>query len=353
MHPVLFSLQPPLNLVRALVILLSIFMPAWWAYKASRSTPDKKELRQTLITFALIPIGALIVAFRFLTADSVGDPVSITLHTYGLMIALGFLTGMVLGQREARRIDLSEKKDFDQFILDLTFWILIAAMVGSRLMFIIVEWENDYSKDPLKIFRIWEGGLVFYGGFLASVAFSVYYSWRKKRDFFVVADTLIPSVSLGHFFGRLGCFAAGCCWGQQVDGSFPLAVRFPAGSLIHSSMQHAGVISFDAPFTVPVHPVQVYESVGELCLFFILLLVRTRKRFNGQVLLTYLFLYPMLRTSLEFLRGDKARGFYFGMSTGQLVSVLVASSAIALLIYLRRKRGSLTPTAEPAASASS
>jgi phosphatidylglycerol:prolipoprotein diacylglycerol transferase len=111
------------------------------------------------------------------------------------------------------------------------------------------------------------------------------------------------------------------------------------------------VISFDAPYTIPVHPVQVYESAGELLLFFILLTVRTRKRFHGQVLLTYLFLYPILRTSLEFIRGDKARGFYFGLSTGQLVSVIVATSAIILLVYLQRKRGSVAPPAPPAAPA--
>src|SRR5687767_4725329 len=195
------------------------------------------------------------------------------LHTYGLMIAVGFLIGMQLGLREARRIDLGEKKNFDQFIQDLTFWILIVAMVGSRILFIIVEWESDYSRDPLKIFRIWEGGLVFYGGFLASVIFSAYYSHRKKRDFFLVSDTLIPSVALGHFFGRLGCFAAGCCWGGQVSPDYALGVRFPQGSLVHSSMQRQGVISYDNPYTIDLHPVQLYESTGELILFFILIFV--------------------------------------------------------------------------------
>lgn len=274
------------------------------------------------------------------------------LHTYGLMIAIGFLTGMQLGVREARRVDLGEKKDFDQFILDLTFWILLVAMAGSRLLFIMVEWEKDYSKDPLRIFRFWEGGLVFYGGFLASVIFSVYYSRKKKRDFFQVADTLIPSVALGHVFGRLGCFAAGCCWGKQAE-NFPLAVRFPPGSLAYQSMQSAQVIAYDAPHTFPIHPVQLYESIGELLVFFILLAVRTRKRFHGQVLLTYLFLYPILRTTLEFFRGDKARGvdILFGLSTSQLISVMVAIVAVFLLVYLTRRRGSLaTPTQAVAAS---
>lgn len=276
------------------------------------------------------------------------------LHTYGLMIALGFLIGMQLGVREAQRIDVSQERDFPVFIQDLTFWILIAAMIGSRVLFIIVEWENDYSRNPLKMFKIWEGGLVFYGGFLASVAFSIFYSWKKKRDFFLVADTLIPSVALGHFFGRLGCFAAGCCWGRTVDATFPLAVRFPRESLAYLSMQQRGEIGIDQPFTLPVHPVQLYESFGELSLFFILLFVRTRKRFHGQVLLTYLFLYPLLRSFLETMRGDKARGVdvLFGLSTSQLISVLVATSAVILLVYLQRRRGAVRgPTAAAAASA--
>ena len=142
-------------------------------------------------------------------------------HTYGLMIALGFMIGMQLGTREARRVDLSEQGGFDQFILDLTFWILIVSMIGARLLFIIVEWEDDYSRDPFKLFKIWEGGLVFYGGFIAAVLFSIYYSIKHKRDFFLVSDTLIPSVALGHFFGRIGCFAAGCCWGKRRAPTSP------------------------------------------------------------------------------------------------------------------------------------
>jgi phosphatidylglycerol---prolipoprotein diacylglyceryl transferase len=263
-------------------------------------------------------------------------------HTYGLMIALGFMIGMQLGTREARRVDLSEEGGFDQFILDLVFWILIVSMVGARLLFIIVEWEDDYSRDPFKIFKIWEGGLVFYGGFIASVLFSIWYSRKHNRDFFLVADTLIPSVALGHFFGRLGCFAAGCCWGDAVSPDFPFAVQFPPDSLIYNTMQKTGVIAYDAIATIHVHPTQLYESFGELMMFFVLLLVRTRKRFHGHVLLAYLFLYPLLRSFIESMRGDKARGEYqlFGttVSTAQIISVIIATIAAVTLAYLIRKK---------------
>ena len=273
-----------------------------------------------------------------------------SLHTYGLMIALGFMIGMQLGVREAKRIDQSEKGNFDQFITDLTFWILVAAIVGARVLFVIVEWDR-YADDPIKILKFWEGGLVFYGGFIGAVVFSVYYCMRHRRNFFLVADTLIPSVALGHFFGRIGCLAAGCCWGVEVSHDFPLGIQFPDGALVHSAMERTGQIPPGQEFTPHIHPVQLYEAFGELMIFFLLLFVRSLKRFHGQALLTYLFVYPILRTSLEFIRGDKARGQYEVLgqlvSTSQIISVLVASVALVLLVFLlrRQSRGaSLTPS---------
>lgn len=273
------------------------------------------------------------------------------LHTYGLMIALGFYVGMQLGAREARRVDLSPEKNFDKFILDLIFWILIVSLAGSRILYIIVNWEDDYSKNPIKVFEFWKGGLVFYGGFISAVLFSAWYSKKHNRDFFQVSDILIPSVALGHCFGRLGCLAAGCCWGDVVDSAFALGIQFPKGALIHGSQAAHGLIAHSDPYTLHVHPVQLYESAGELLIFFILILSRGRKRFHGQLLLTYLFLYPVLRTGLEFFRGDSERGvtnvFGLPMSTGQIVSVLVAMGAISLLIYLRGRMPGVVAANQP------
>ena len=288
------------------------------------------------------------VLIDFGTISLFGNTYHPTLSVYGLMIALGFMIGAQLGVREARRIDTSKERNFDLFINDLTFWILVAAIVGARALFIIVEWDR-YAGQPGKIIKIWEGGLVFYGGFIGAVLFSIYYSMRKGRDFFLVADTLIPSVALGHFFGRLGCLAAGCCWGTEVSPDFVFGVQFPDGALAHSSMEASGQLPLGAEHTPHLHPVQLYESFGELMIFFALLFVRTGKRFHGQVLLTYLFLYPLLRTSLEFVRGDKARGQYEVLgslvSTSQIISVIIACIALVLLVVLVRRRA-----AEPAAA---
>ncbi len=265
------------------------------------------------------------------------------LHTYGLMIAIAFLVGMQLAARDARRVDLSTKREFDKFVLDLCFGILIVSMIGSRIMFIIVNWD-EYSRDPIKIFRIWEGGLVFYGGLISAILYSVYYARKHGHDFFLVADTLIPFVALGAMFGRLGCFAAGCCWGQTVDASFPVGVQFPAGSLIYSSMVRNGLIGPSAEWTLHVHPVQIYDAVGELCIFLLLSFIRTRKRFHGHVFLVFMFLYPLWRSTVETFRGDKERGLVdvFGLvklSTSQIISILVATAAVSILFALRRRMG--------------
>ncbi len=285
----------------------------------------------------------VLIDFGFLWSLFGFDPSgAFKLHTYGLMIALGFLVGMQLAAREARRVDTSPNGGFDTFVLDLTGWILIVSLLGARALFIIVEWKDSYAQDPLKIFKIWEGGFVFYGGFLAAVGFSVYYARKHGRSFLLTADTLIPSVALGHFFGRLGCLAAGCCWGMEAHPDFPLSVQFPAGSLVHSSLENAGVIARGAEHTHHLHPVQMYESFGELMIFFVLIAVRTVKRFHGQVLLSYLFLYALLRSSLEFVRADANRGLWriFGLqlSTSQIISVLVAAGALALLVTVLRRR---------------
>ena len=265
------------------------------------------------------------------------------------MIAIGFMVGMQLAAREARRIDVDAKGDFDQFILDLTFWILIVSMLGARLLFVFVEWNDSYLRNPYKIIAFWEGGFVFYGGLISSMLFGIWYCRHHKRPFFLVADTLLPSVALGHFFGRIGCIAAGCCWGTEVSPEFPLAIQYPAGSQIHYSMIRSEIIASDASHTIHVHPVQLYESMGELSIFFILIAMRSVKRFHGQVFLGYLFLYPILRTSLEFIRGDKARGTYqilgTTLSTSQIISIIVAITAFAVLAYLLKRQQGQQSTA--------
>lgn len=287
---------------------------------------------------------------------SASFPKSASLHTYGLMIALGFLVGMQLSAREARRVDLYQNTKYDQFVLDLIFGILLSSMLGARLLFILVEWDAGYAADPFKIFRIWEGGLVFYGGLLGALFFSIYYARKHGRNFLFVADTLIPQVSLGQFFGRLGCTAAGCCWGEPLDAKSQLAVQFPAGSLIHSHQARTGVIGYDDPYTIHVHPVQLYESFGNLTLFFVLILLRTQKRFHGMVLAGYLAGYSILRYTVETMRGDIARGenvLGTPFSTSQLISLGLFTAGVSIVVVQWRRRQARLQSSPPSVAATS
>lgn len=280
---------------------------------------------------------------------------TLKLHTYGLMIFLGFIVSMNLAQRYARQIG-----EDDQQIADMGFWLLAWGLVGARCLFIIVNAET-YAASPLKIFKIWEGGLVFYGGFLGALA---YFLWKVRKDQlnpWLIGDILIPSLALGHAFGRLGCFAAGCCWGRPVD--HPWGANFPAssealigsggptGSLAYQGMAAAGEIGLAdggglLQHTPDLHPVQLYESFGELSLFFLLVMWRYRKAFHGQIFLAWLMLYPILRSTMETFRGDKARGvdWVLGLSTSQLISALVACAAL-VIIAIGLKRGQLPGSA--------
>jgi phosphatidylglycerol:prolipoprotein diacylglycerol transferase len=254
------------------------------------------------------------------------------LHTYGVMIALGFVVAIYLAVRQAKREFIDPN-----VVLDLAFWILIAAMVGSRVLFIIVN-ADDYIADPLMLVKVWQGGLVFYGGFIGAVAASWYYCHRRGISFFRISDLMIPSVAIGHFFGRLGCYSAGCCHGCATNVDWYGAVFTEKGTVVARS---------DLIGT-PIHPTQLYEAFGELCIFVLLLWLRPRKRYNGQLLVTWLMLYPAWRFLDEMFRGDVERGMLFEwnlfgdshpelLSTSQLVSLGLIGLGVFLYFTLGRK----------------
>jgi phosphatidylglycerol:prolipoprotein diacylglycerol transferase len=277
------------------------------------------------------------------------------LHSYGLAIALGFAVGVVLAVRQARREGLDAGA-----LLDLLFWILVSGILGSRLVFVLVH-AGEYARlcagsgpqpfgrvlsDCAAPLRIWQGGLVFYGGALAATAVTAWFARRQRWSFGRVADLLAPSLALGHAFGRLGCFFAGCCFGKP----WASGVVFPPGSVAYDDLLTAGRIAIGARATPPLHPTQLYEAAGELVIFFVLLWARRRKRFAGAVALLYAALYAGLRFVVEVFRGDAGRGFLATLatprlslalglppdqplffSTSQVTSIVVGLAAIVLL----------------------
>jgi phosphatidylglycerol:prolipoprotein diacylglycerol transferase len=238
-------------------------------------------------------------------------------HSYGLAIAVGFAVGVVLAAREAGRRGLEAGA-----MLDLLFWVLVSGIAGSRMAFVLLR-AGDYwalcrtslagCAAPL---RLWEGGLVFYGGALAATGVAALFAWRRRWSFPLVADVLAPSLALGHAFGRLGCFFAGCCFGKP----WAHGLSFPAGSVAHDDLVRAQGLSLAT--TPPLHPVQLYESLGELAIFFLLLLWRRRQRFAGATALLYGMAYAGLRFMTEIFRGDAGRGFLAALPTPRLAQAL-------------------------------
>lgn len=243
------------------------------------------------------------------------------LHTYGLMVALGFLVGLFWVGRESKRVGLPSEK-----LMDLAFYIIVSAIVGSRLFYVLVEDPSMFWSHPLDVFKVWEGGLVFYGGLLGAVATSAWYMWRHQLNFWKVADIFMPGVAIGHAIGRLGCFAAGCCYGKPAPHAAWWTIIFPS--------EGEGL----APGGTPLYPTQLMESGAELAIFLFLVYLSRKKKFDGQILLMYLILYSIIRIILEFYRGDFVRGFIVGgMSTSQFVSFVLIISAIVCWVLRSRK----------------
>lgn len=245
------------------------------------------------------------------------------LRGYGLMVAIGFMAGIWLASKEAARVGAEKEK-----IIDMAFYMALAAIIGSRVLHVIVEWDY-FSDNPAEIIKIWRGGLVFYGGLIGAVLAGGIYIKRHAMPFWKTADIYALAIPLGHAFGRLGCFAAGCCHGKVTD--VPWSVRFTSPESL-------------APLDVHLHPTQMYSAINNLALFALLMFLRTRKKFEGQLALTYLFTYSITRGIIEFWRGDERGALLLGIfSTAQGIGVILALISVIVMVYLSRKTAPKNP----------
>lgn len=241
----------------------------------------------------------------------------IPIRLYGLMIGLGFVISIFLAARQGKKEDINPDR-----ILDLGVYVLLAAIVGSRILFVLTN-LGEFVLKPLDAICIWNGGLVFYGGVLGALPVGIWYVKRHNLPLWKTADIMAPSIALGHAFGRLGCFFAGCCYGMPFNGPLCIIFRDP-----HSQ----------APLGVPLFPTQLIESAGEFLIFCTLLLIRRYKKFDGQLFWIYILFYAVLRFIIECFRGDAIRGLYFGdaISTSQLIGI--AMFMLASFMLWRHKR---------------
>jgi len=251
------------------------------------------------------------------------------INTYGVFLALAFLCAILIAVRLARRDGLPSEK-----IYDLSLWMLLAGLAGSKVLMLFTE--PEYRDNPslfLSLDFLRSGG-VFYGGLLGAVLAGYFLMRRYKLPWWKTADACAPGIAIGSFFGRQGCFAAGCCWGKPT--TLPWGVKFT--ELGH---EITGV-----PTDTYLHPTQLYESFAMLLVFFFLLWLHKHKRFSGQVILVYALLYSSVRFAIEFVRDDP-RGDILGLttlthlSTSQMISLIVGIGA-AVLLVIRWRRANAT-----------
>jgi len=337
---------------------------------------DAGWLRVVISAAALLWVGYY-AAMAWFAADSYQllFTEELVIHTYAFCIVSGFLTGTWLTAREGIRVGLQASK-----ILDIAFWCLISGLIGSRLVFMLVSAQDyvDACVDPGKVglaeadcfkaFKFWEGGLVFFGAFLGAALTLAIYTKRHKIPFRKLADTAIPALALGQFFGRLGCLGAGCCWGEVCTSGWGVVFKtgeMPYKDALNRYFEHDPTVGnrlYELGQTLPLHPVQLYESMGELCIFVILILFRSHKRIHGGVFALWMVLYGFFRTVTEITRGDKIRGYLFELTiapvnkllripathptfftTSQIVGLVVGFAGIGLFVWFRRQAGRELP----------
>lgn len=243
------------------------------------------------------------------------------IYAYGFFIVVGFVAATVLAVLKIRRSDIEISLENEA---DLLFYTVLSAFLGSRILYVLLHFDV-FRRDPLQVFKLWEGGLVFYGGLIAAAGVALGYMKWHRLPVWKLADLISPLIALGLSSGRIGCFLAGCCYGKET--SLPWAVVFRNPDSL-------------ARLNVPLHPTQIYDAANGLILFFFLSWMEKRKSFDGQIFWLFLFLYSITRFFVEIFRGDP-RGFVFKdlLSTSQAIGILLAIFSAFMLFYIK-ERGS-------------
>lgn len=293
------------------------------------------------------------------------------LPSYFVMLTLSFVIGAAMTRREAPRLGLDRER-----VLDLNIYIVIAAIVGARLLHVFADGHfQDYvnlcvdnfkvrateakvsycnassecgwdyvcnvathtchpPRDCFAALEVWRGGLTFYGGFIFATAFGLYFAHKHRMGAWKVADLCAPWIAFGLALTRIGCFLNGCCYGKVAH--VPWAVRFPVGSASWEAQRDAHLIAERAA-ALPVHPTQVYLSLLNFLTFIVLFFaIKPRKKFDGQIFAWLLILKGVFRSLVEIWRDDD-RGVFWGfLSTSQIISLPIVAFGIVLLLRANR-----------------
>ncbi len=248
---------------------------------------------------------------------------SLPIRSYGLMVAIAFAASIWLARRRAPGRGVEPDA-----IIDMAFFVIIASIIGARIAYVIVHWEY-YVGDPLRAFKIWDGGLALYGGMILGTVAGLLFFKRRGIDMWVGADITAPSLALGVGIGRIGCFLNGCCFGKHCE--LPWAVTFPTVS--GAGTWFPGV---------PLHPTQIYESVSAIAVMALLLLLDRRRRFPGFLLWTFLLLLSIYRFLIDPLRFYESTSMVveseaFNLTSNQLMGIFLALTSVVFLVALSRR----------------
>jgi phosphatidylglycerol:prolipoprotein diacylglycerol transferase len=244
--------------------------------------------------------------------------------TYGVLVALGVLVGLWISVRNSEKQGIKADSAWDFGIA-----VVLAGIIGSKVLYIILDWRSGhvYGQNLREIFTLdtLQAGGVFSGGLLAAFLVAWWFLRKYRMPALATCDAFAPGLAIGHCIGRLGCFAAGCCYGKPTDHWWGVKFTNPL------AQQLVGT-----PLNEALEPTQLFESAAELGIFLLLMWMFKRKKFDGQIFGAYLFLYGIARFFIEFLRGDPGRGAVLGgvLSGTQLIAIgLVLTGG--LIWYLR------------------
>jgi phosphatidylglycerol:prolipoprotein diacylglycerol transferase len=255
-----------------------------------------------------------------------------TVYTYGVLLAAAYLLGLKFAMVRARTRGLDPART-----LDLGIYIIVSALIGAKLLLLIVEFDT-FRQSPGELLTLARSGGVFYGGLILAVTVALWYMRRHRMPMWTTCDVFAPGIALGHAVGRLGCLAAGCCFGRPTG--VPWAVTFT---------HPEAAANVGTPLNVPLHPTQLYESGAELLILLLLLATEKKGRpFAGRTFWLYLLLYGVSRFVIEFFRGDD-RGLVFDLlPTSQFISlVLIPLSLVMLYVLSRRPVATSEPAGRP------
>jgi phosphatidylglycerol:prolipoprotein diacylglycerol transferase len=252
-------------------------------------------------------------------------PFHLPIYSYGVMLGLSLVVGWYI------TLGLCVRDGMDRETMGSCYvWTAVSAVVGSRLLYVLTN--LDRFDSIFDVFKVNQGGLVAYGGFLGGFVGSVVFCRLKGIRLLAWADCAVPSLCTGLMITRIGCLMFGCDFGKPWNGRW--ALHFPAGSPAFAQQRAEGLLDAAATQSLGVHPTQIYESLNGLILFALLMLVRRFRKFSGEMFVAFTMGYAVLRYFVETLRADEQRGNIGPFSTSQFIGIATFTAGLILLVVL-------------------